>query len=98
MPEHVKQLELPVKPQRERKPQSLERDYWSPGSQIHYDYGWAWGVASDLHPVCLGREVDILDALEHNLSTGHDGIDNILRMDINERGKEHHVTVKRRRK
>lgn len=98
MPENVQQLELPVKPRRERHSHSIESDYWSPGGQIHYSQGWAWGVTSYLQPVCLGREVDTLDALEHNLSTGHDGIDNILRMDINERGKEHHVTVKRRRK
>jgi hypothetical protein len=40
------------------------RDYWSECEQILFHYGKGYGLAETLETVCLGKEEDILKALE----------------------------------
>ena len=70
------------------KNNSIERDYWSEGGQIFFSSGWAWGVAPNLRRICLGKEEDILRALSGSISMGDTKVDDILRIELNCRGKE----------
>ena len=64
------------------------KSYWSEGGQIFMCDSHAYGVAPDLQSVCIGTETDILKALDENKKTDNRMINNILTMEINNRGKE----------
>ena len=68
--------------------QEQDKATWSEGGQIFFCGDKAWGVAPDLRTICLGKEAEITDALENNKATGNKTIDNILAMEINNRGNE----------
>lgn len=61
-------------------------DYWSEGGQTFFCCGRAYGVSPDLRSFDMGSEEEILDCLKNNKSTGNTTIDNILVMEINNRG------------
>lgn len=64
------------------------KSYWLEGGQVFNCDGYAYGVAPDLQNVCIGTETEILKALDENKKTDNRMINNILVMEINNRGKE----------
>ena len=61
--------------------------YWSPGGQICFIDGKAFGTASDSRTIQIGSEKEILGCLKDNKTTGNKITDNILRMELDNRGK-----------
>ena len=62
--------------------------YWSEGGQIYFCDGNAYSIDPNLKTVCIGSEADILKALKETKSLGNPAIDNILRLELNNRGNE----------
>lgn len=61
--------------------------YWSPGGQICFINGKAFGTASDSRPIEIGSEEEILKCLKDNKTTGNKIIDKILKMELEGRGQ-----------
>ena len=64
------------------------RDYRSEGGQIFFCGGKAYGLTPRLQTLCLGSEAEILQALSENKLTGHVAINNILLLELGNRGKK----------
>lgn len=73
------------------------RACWSEGGQIFYCDGLAYGLSPKLRTICIGSEADILKAFKEHKSMGNPIIDNILTMDINNRGKSPQTRTRRHR-
>ena len=52
--------------------------YWSPGGQIYYCGGRAYGVLSSGFTLDMGSEDEILKALRDGTSIGNNNVDRIL--------------------
>lgn len=70
------------------KQEQEARLYWSQGGQILFYYGKAYGLAPDSKTIYLGTEAEILKTLDEKKAVGNPTIDNILRLEINNRGKQ----------
>jgi len=65
-------------------PSTQSKESWSPGGQIFFCDGWAWGVNTDMRTVCLGSEVSVRAALtDPKLKCGNPEIDAILNLERN---------------
>ena len=62
------------------------KDRWSSGGQIYFLAGWGWGTTRYGETICMGKEEDILKALDGNTSLGSSGLDRILRQELNRVG------------
>ncbi|KKN16935.1 hypothetical protein LCGC14_0970930 [marine sediment metagenome] len=68
------------------KDEAKTKDRWSRGGQIYFFDGWGWGTTRYGDSICMGKEEDILKALEENTSLGSSGLDRILRIERNRVG------------
>ena len=60
------------------------KDSWSPGNQIYFSGGSAWGIAPTLQSIRLGKEEDI----SFDKPSDNPLIANIITMDFNNRGND----------
>lgn len=72
--------------------------YWSPGGQIYFINGKAFGTASDSRTIEIGSEKEILKCLKDNKATGNKIIDNILKTELENRGQVEEPKIRRRRR
>lgn len=72
--------------------------HWSPGGQIYFIDGKAFGTASDSRTIEIGSEEEILRCLKDNKTTGNKITDNILRVELDSRGQTEEPKIRRRRK
>jgi len=56
--------------------------HWSPGGQIYFISGRAFGITSDSRTVEIGSEEEILKCLRENKTTGNKIINDILKMEL----------------
>jgi len=75
----------------------MEAKDWSEGGQVYFTGGYAWGVSPKGRTICIGEEQEILNALRENKSTDNPIINNILTMEINNRGMTPEPIIRRHR-
>ena len=79
-------LALPKQKPKAKKPPTQPGDYWSPGGQIFFCDGIAYGVSKDGATICLGNRDKVEKSLDGQQAAGNKIIDNIIRQDFINRG------------
>ncbi len=70
-------------------------DSWSPGGQIYFTGGQAYGVNSKLQTFIMGTEKELQEVLKSGKSFKNPLLDNIMVTDVNNRGSTTQVARRR---